>query len=500
MFNQDFYPTPSSLATKMLEGLDLSGKCVLDPSAGKGDLLRACKYAIGKSPAQLLAIEVVPELQAILRGNKDYKVVGDDFLQYSGNIWADVIIMNPPFSAVGKHLRRAWDMLRSGDLVSIIPASMIWTPTAEESALLEELRYAGATFENAGTPFTYAERKTNVEVYIVRAKKTAESLMDFGGLKGGTGADGFTFKDMTAGELISSNKMDRLVQASQGALNGFADVLRACNNLIATLNILPPQKLWKNIIASHIEKGTGTAGFNDFAFELQGYIWEALFDQTNISAAVSSKVRAEFQALRQKAGGVDLTPENIRAVFEMIEGNTGIMMQDCLDSAFDLMTKHHKANRMVIKNYATNDAWMVKNKVILPYTVEVSYSDRLQLNWHQGETLDDIDKALCFLSKVAFKTISEGVKDFHGYKSGTSMTTKDAVYRACHGYHLGDNESEGQFFRVKVFKTGTAHLYWKDQDLLDQFNAKVCQGRGWLPGDYGKSYRRKDQKTEGYEI
>jgi hypothetical protein len=34
MFNNDFYPTPKEVIETMLQGLDLYGKNVLDPSAG----------------------------------------------------------------------------------------------------------------------------------------------------------------------------------------------------------------------------------------------------------------------------------------------------------------------------------------------------------------------------------------------------------------------------------------------------------------------------------
>ena len=48
MFNNGFYPTPYEVAKKMISPyLELikRGALILDPSAGKGDLLKACKYA-----------------------------------------------------------------------------------------------------------------------------------------------------------------------------------------------------------------------------------------------------------------------------------------------------------------------------------------------------------------------------------------------------------------------------------------------------------------------
>ena len=46
MFNNTFYPTPETLANKMLEGIDFTCiQTVLEPSAGKGDLIAAVQKA-----------------------------------------------------------------------------------------------------------------------------------------------------------------------------------------------------------------------------------------------------------------------------------------------------------------------------------------------------------------------------------------------------------------------------------------------------------------------
>jgi hypothetical protein len=494
MFNKDFFPTPVSLAQKMLEGIDLKGKCVLDPSAGKGNLLEVCRYQ-GR-PAKMYAIEIEPELQSILRGKNDIQVIGDDFLSYSGSIWADLIIMNPPFSAVCKHVRRAWEILRSGDLVAIIPATMIWNPTADESALLEELRAAGATFDSAGAPFKTGERKTDVEVYILRAKKTRDNLYTFGNVKTGTNANGFTFQDQDIGQIVRADMLARLSDTYQAALHGFADVLRATNTLAGILNSLPTSTsrsvFWREVIGEHVKRGTSSVAFNDFAFEIQGRVWDAMFERTHISGMVTSRVKEEFEQLRQKAGGIDLTPDNITSVFAMIMDNRSSMLQDSLEQAFDQMTKHYKDNREVIKGYATNDAWMVKDKLILPSMLSVDPWS-MGLHYSRGGFVDDIDKALCLLAGVKYEQVSEGEKDrtLNYTLQGTSETLRDAIHRACQKYRAGyPGKDESYFFNVQVFKVGTVHLWWKDKELLNTFNAKVCQYRNWLPSDYGKSYRR----------
>lgn len=50
----DFYPTPKELGKKMLQGIDLGFiSTVLEPSAGKGDLIRCLAEEYSNSPRQL---------------------------------------------------------------------------------------------------------------------------------------------------------------------------------------------------------------------------------------------------------------------------------------------------------------------------------------------------------------------------------------------------------------------------------------------------------------
>lgn len=63
MFNEDFYPTPQSVIEYMISGVDLSGKTVLEPSAGSGNIIDTLK-SLG---AAVLACEINPDLALIAR-------------------------------------------------------------------------------------------------------------------------------------------------------------------------------------------------------------------------------------------------------------------------------------------------------------------------------------------------------------------------------------------------------------------------------------------------
>ena len=73
----------------------------------------------------------------------------------------------------------------------------------------------------------------------------------------------------------------------------------------------------------------------------------------------------------------------------------------------------------------------------------------------------DVERALCLLSGKKFENI---------------LDLEHAVRDTDVG-QLGDSE----FFAFRTFKKGTIHLYWKSEDLRDDFNIFVAQRRGWLP-------------------
>jgi phage gp29-like protein len=88
-----FFPTPRAVVDRMLDEAKIKkGHRVLEPSAGKGDILDAVK--IQEPGADLRGIEVSGDLQKILQA-KGHKIEHGDFLEHQGQY--DRIVMNPPF-------------------------------------------------------------------------------------------------------------------------------------------------------------------------------------------------------------------------------------------------------------------------------------------------------------------------------------------------------------------------------------------------------------------
>lgn len=182
---KEFYPTPEELVNKMLDGVNLNYvKTVLEPSAGKGNIIQGLKNHARYQNLDIDCIEINKDLRNCLKG-AGYRVVGDDFLTYTTMKQYDLIVMNPPFSNGDAHLMKALKMQQrhGGAVIALVNAETIRNPyTNLRKELVQLIENAGGTAEYIEHAFLEAERQTEVEVALVRVKfpepERISSIMD----------------------------------------------------------------------------------------------------------------------------------------------------------------------------------------------------------------------------------------------------------------------------------------------------------------------------------
>ena len=141
--------TPLNAAARMVEYLDLDDGdyLVLEPEAGTGNIIQALRDS-GQPLSSLVAVERHARLCSAIqsRFENDFPIVPVNacFLEYAeavkGKIEYPRIIMNPPFSAVRKHMKAALSLLGFGGhdtatLIALVPM----TYTHEDAKTIEEL-------------------------------------------------------------------------------------------------------------------------------------------------------------------------------------------------------------------------------------------------------------------------------------------------------------------------------------------------------------------------
>ena len=170
-----FYPTPAMLAIKAWHMFDKGAiRRVLEPSAGRGDLLEPLKERTRYSRVTVDTIELNIAHHPTLR-EKGYRVIDTDFLNFQSPVGYSHIVLNPPFHAGVDHVLHAWDILRDGQIVAILNAETIDNPYSAKRKQLVRLieqfgrvEYVRSAFQDPDTL-----RKTDVRVALIHLKKKA---------------------------------------------------------------------------------------------------------------------------------------------------------------------------------------------------------------------------------------------------------------------------------------------------------------------------------------
>ncbi len=488
MFNPGFYPTPAHVARKMLSGLKLDGRAILEPSAGKGDLCDAIVAATGRSGraeafrSRIHCCEIEPELQATLRG-KGYTLVSADFLSFQPNCRYSLIVMNPPFSNGEKHLLHAWSILHEGDLVCLLNAD------AMRNGQLARIIEDHGSVEELGACFEDAFRKTSVNVALVRLHKKAKPI-EFEVFGGAEDQDDTVFEEGAfSSQVATRNTVGNLVIQFDRAREIYSRMLVMAAELKSFAQPLSPKSdvQWLKAATEAIFKDDQDSAYNAFVEALKTDAWQKVFELTKMRNLMSAKVKADFDKQKEEMLRMAFSEENITgAVLALLENGPEILRR-CVLEAFDLMTAFDKKNKIHVEGWKTNDAWKVNRKVIVPVSVWESFNwwaERGDIPWSYQDKLDDIDRALAYLEGRKLEdvlAVRQAVKAF-AYPVVSDPGAYTEKRRANPDWTGQKFHSE--FFELVGYKKGTLHMVFRDKSLWERFNLEAARGKNWLPDDY----------------
>ncbi len=457
MFGVEFYPTPKAIALRMIEALKRDRRIVrlLDPSAGKGDLLDVSRY----HASEVKAIELDPDLASTLKGKK-YAVIGSDFLEFNEKSSFDSIIMNPPFSDGIDHLLHAWEILSDGGrVVCLLPVTVL-NQGNQTKAKLSQLIEIHGSVENLGDCFADAERKTSVEVVMITLDKPKTQCgFNFS-------IDDFTVENIEA--AISTNKtatlgkndvIKTLVHQYELAVEALRQKFVAQEQLNFAL-----QGIAVYVGESNKEPLTSRVTYPEMLAELKARFWRTVFIKTELQSRATSDFQEKFTNWANDQVQLAFTESNIKEMLLMFWQNKSQIDDDSLCHVFDYLTRNH-ANCVVGEGWKTNKASKLNTKMIIERGINHS-SWGFATCHHRTSNYNDIDKAMCILSGTNIKNI----------------VTIDSALSSW--VHKRTDTIESTFFHIKVFKKGTVHLQFKDKDLNERFNTRVGKLRQWIGSDY----------------
>lgn len=455
MFNKDFYPTPPDVINEMLMGIDVRDKVFLEPSAGKGNIVDALDQ---RGASQVLTFEKEPELAYIVSDKSTF--LGNDFLTCTPEqvSHVDYIVMNPPFNADEKHILHAWEVAPEGcQIISLCPSATLDNTKYSHREQLGQIikEYGEAT--DLGDCFTQAERKTGVEVSLVKLFKPVISK-DFD-------YEGFYMdvdEEVQANGLMRYSEVQSIVSRYVSALKCFDEfqtISERMNSLVSPIGL-------KEGFAFRFSYNETVTTKEEFAKKLQKRSWRHLFDKMNMAKFVTSGVMSDINKFIETQSKYPFTMKNIYRMLEIIISGRKNIMERALVEAFDKITRHYDENRYHIEGWKTNSHYMINRKFILPFITEMGWSGELTFkysSWGNTDRLNDLNKALCFLTGTQNEVgnIDMLRKDENGQKMEFNTW-----------YDWG-------FFQIKGFKKGTLHCKFKDEKVWEQFNRRVSEIKGY---------------------
>lgn len=486
MFDSEFYPTPPEVIVQMLRHADIKREnYILEPSAGKGDILDYISNLSRYDKPKLYAIEQHPELRMILN-EKDYKVIGDDFLEYNSDMHFDYIIMNPPFSNGDEHLLKAWEILHTGTIICLLNSETVRNPHTKRRKLLSSIIANNGEVYELGRAFDTSERKTNVEVSMVVLKKVSEDRfkfnMEYDKEKKITLDEETLNNQMATNDVISN--LVTFYELSKETVTEFLKSFQKIKFYTDPL-IVKHYNEERDILIDTLKCDNPNLAYNYFIEELKRRAWNKVLDQPSVNKFVTSKVRQDLSNFIRQKGEMDFTRRNIQNVITELILNKQNIFYECVVDTFERMCSFDEKNQIHIEGWKTNSAYKVNKKVIMPHYI--SYSNwssfhSWSVDYRRGFSVDDIDKAMCLIDGNDFGSI---------YSIREALESQFKIIKI-DGYDIGiNNKCESEYFHLKFFKKGTLHLMFKDDKIWEQFNIMAAQGKKWIgTEDHVEDYKR----------
>lgn len=487
---EGFYPTPERLASEMVSAVDLDFvSTVLEPSAGKGDLLDALKrrmevHYYGNHELDADCVEINPDLRLILKG-KGYRVVHDDFLTFSTYKHYSLILMNPPFKDADKHLMKALDLMSNGgQIVCLLNAETIRNPcTNLRRELRKRLETNDAQITYYQDSFKNAQRKTGVEIAMVSVKLPQETRRSdiYDRMEK---ADYEAHADTAVEDLAPADFIERITRQFKIETDAGMELIRQYRAMQPyMLDFISTGDKEKDAERGHSYGGSpiltlGVYG-KDSGDTINSYLkatrykyWDTLLNNSEFTGKLTADLQKKYRQRVEDLSNYDFTPFNIQCVAVEMNAEIFTGVEEAILKIFDQLTCEHawypecKGNIHYYNGWAHNKAHKIAQKVIIPsYGIFPDYSwshDTFRIHEAYNH-LADIEKCFNYLDGHTTAEVDLS-KQLH-------IANDSGITKNIHC----------KFFDVTFYKKGTTHIKFTNQKLLDKFNIYCSRKRGWLP-------------------
>lgn len=545
---KEFYPTPVELVAKMIEGIRFkSGNSILEPSAGSGNIVKFIAFAnntlndhwrykyyegtLDEKRKQIIendavkryydyeeddtknyfphinfdidCIEIDKNLQAILK-NHDFNVIADDFLSFETSKMYDYIIMNPPFSDGDKHLMKAIKLAEKNggsQIICLLNAETIRNPYSRSRVELKDtLDKYDATYEFINNAFSNAERKTDVDIVIVRVTVPNLNQFKFDWSDLDIGADDMNYDvPEECSELVIGDKLKqpvlmyrREIELGKRLIYEYNAIKDKISCGFTNENDPNDYDSYKKEAIIHLKVGdndlagrltTLSEVINTYIERVRYKYWYELLHEPFFMKGLPSDAQNEYFGEIEKLSKYEFSIPNICRIQLDILSKTAESIEKSIVNLFEKFTYEHsmgcEKNVHYFNGWMSNDAFIINKKIVIPYmNCFNSYNGELNIDYTARRFFADIERIFAYFdAEPIFSDIDYICNEYN---------------------HFGQSKKcEFKYFFVDFYKKGTVHITFKDDELLKKFNIYGCLKKGWLPPSYGmKSYNEMAEEEK----
>lgn len=178
-------------------------------------------------------------------------------------------------------------------------------------------------------------------------------------------------------------------------------------------------------------------------------IWKHLLQVTQMDRLMDATAKQQFHNQLDK-DPPPATADNCRATIEQLIGDADTIFKRGIATAFTRLDRR----------FRSHDGFKIGSRVVISYFADRNgYIDR-----SRGDILQDIERTFSVLDG---KDTPERAGGING-----------ALGLSARGYGPQSYDAQSDYFRVKVFKNGNAHVYFKRDDLVERVNLLLADYYG----------------------
>lgn len=261
----------------------------------------------------------------------------------------------------------------------------------------------------------------------------------------------------TSTHLINSVSVDKVMAARQEAINAFTAAMQMMKIAEQKIAFVMKDKDSKAALklndcfysALLVANDAGKCG-DAIARQIDVSIWKQLMDETGMFSIMSHKQRDAWETTLYSAQMPLATLENVASTFSGLYQDRAKVYRDGIVDVF----------RALSWDYKTNNPVMIGKKIIkegLFSSSKMYYS----INRTFLEKIDDLARAFYLFDK----------KPLEDHRSGVGYQLEE--FFNSHGFSGGAFEHE--YFSIKYFMKGTAHITFKRPDVVEAINDLIAE-------------------------